>query len=521
MSSSWPYRDLVDLEFFSQADRSTAPTDLQRRDRQIFLKSSTSNSPQKGPAPQSLLALWLKSRRTVYSESEPSPGTLFASTLTVLQILLIIVGICSGVSAGIAFFSYSGTTPVNVLHFLVFFVASQVLLLLAFAAGSLMRLFAPHDAHLPIIARLLVEFVQKKLNKTATRIASQVGAQEKQQIMAVFGQSRGIFALHEQLFSWLFIRIVQLLSLFFNLALLTTSLLKITISDLAFGWQSTLQISAEQLYNLVHTLALPWSWLFPAGIGHPTLEQIAGSHIVLKDGLHLLSTTNLVSWWPFLLLCLICYGLIPRCALFIFCFLQEEKLKSRHMMRSPAVTQIVRRMQTPTLSSQADPTQLHTAPIACESEPAIHHDNAVPEQKNPLLVLFPEELSGHLHEKELADLFSNEGFELLDTRPLTLGFAQKSELISAISQFANQTPSGSLCILAESWMPPILSFLLFIQELRRTVGSGHLIEIRLLGKPSGSTPLTPVHNETMVTVWQQKIDSLADANIRLAPLLKG
>ena len=95
----------------------------------------------------------------------------------------------------------------------------------------------------------------------------------------------------------------------FNLGVLGATLSKVVFSDMAFAWQSTLQLSPELLAELVRWVALPWSWIVPQA--YPTLSQIQGSQMVLKEGIAHLSSANLTAWWPFLCCSVAVYGLLP------------------------------------------------------------------------------------------------------------------------------------------------------------------------------------------------------------------
>ena len=94
--------------------------------------------------------------------------------------------------------------------------------------------------------------------------------------------------------------LVQMGGIGFNLGVLGATLSKVVFSDMAFAWQSTLQLSPELVAELVRWIALPWSWIVPQA--YPSLEQIQGSQMVLKEGVAHLATANLVAWWPFPLL---------------------------------------------------------------------------------------------------------------------------------------------------------------------------------------------------------------------------
>jgi hypothetical protein len=74
-------------------------------------------------------------------------------------------------------------------------------------------------------------------------------------------------------------------------------------------------VQPSTIHGIAHLIALPWSWLFGDGVGVPTLEQVAGTRINLKDPLFLLSAEHLRSWRWFLVLSVFTYGLVPRLVL--------------------------------------------------------------------------------------------------------------------------------------------------------------------------------------------------------------
>jgi hypothetical protein len=80
--------------------------------------------------------------------------------------------------------------------------------------------------------------------------------------------------------------------------------------DLAFGWESTLNIGAEAIHAIVQCLATPWLWLFPGAA--PTLEQVRESRFTHLVGLKETSIAATRAWWPFLVGCLAVYVVIPR-----------------------------------------------------------------------------------------------------------------------------------------------------------------------------------------------------------------
>ena len=123
MKQTWTYAELIDLEYCLSLDRDSAPTALHERDRAIYLQFA-------GQAPdssrQSLLHRWLIHRRQQLFGSGQSPGQVVGQSFRSLSFIIVAGATIIGLVSGLGFFTYSGTTPVNVLNFLFIFVFSQL-----------------------------------------------------------------------------------------------------------------------------------------------------------------------------------------------------------------------------------------------------------------------------------------------------------------------------------------------------------------------------------------------------------
>jgi hypothetical protein len=111
----------------------------------------------------------------------------------------------------------------------------------------------------------------------------------------------------------------------FSLGVLTGTVIKVAASDLAFGWQTTLNAGPEYIYKIVQALSLPWSWFVPSSIAAPSLEQIEGTKIILKEKMAFLETADMISWWPFLCFSVLFYAVIPRFFIMVFSYLFYKK----------------------------------------------------------------------------------------------------------------------------------------------------------------------------------------------------
>ena len=123
---------------------------------------------------------------------------------------------------------------------------------------------------------------------------------------------RSYYGLHGALFANRIFTLIQLAGIAFNIGVLACSMLLLTFTDRAFGWQSSLVDSASSVAVMVERISTPWKYLVGETIAHPSLEQIRGSHIVLKDSSINLKSSDLLAWWPFLFLSVVFYGALPR-----------------------------------------------------------------------------------------------------------------------------------------------------------------------------------------------------------------
>jgi hypothetical protein len=273
---------------------------------------------------------------------------------------------------------------------------------------------------------------------------------------------------------------------------------------------------------MVKWISLPWRWFIASPIAHPSLEQIDGSKLILKDGMYHLSTQDLVSWWPFLLLSVLFYGLLPRMGLLAAAlWIRNHKLK--HLALDTAdCDKLMGRLMTPVVTTQAALQTPARQPETLETtESAPPPSNLPPKQApapvNTIAALIPEDIfdrcqSGLLEEHIHAQL--GPGFDLVQTSCIEGNLAADRTLVDELMQISWQNNRPQVLILQEAWQPPIKEALNYFTELRQLLGPQAKIIILLIGMPTGGTIFTPVTDQNW-TIWRQKITQLADPYLRL------
>jgi len=513
--------DLLDIEFLFKRDEPHLEqgddTELRQRDRAIFVAGKLGTATE--PDNRELACHWLQARRREYQRQQlPLPGQIWQETTTFSAVLLLLFSLLIGSSLAASFLRYDGTTPVNVSGFFALFILVQLLLLCLNLAllgyRSLGQTKAPKSIFYALLSRALARLFTSLFKRSQKHLA---GAQ-RLDLQAVAGSLRQLRQVYGKLLLWPAFILLQLTGLGFNLGVLLTLLAKISFTDIAFGWQSTLPLTDAFLAGLVRWIALPWAWLLPHEWAYPNLEQIIGSKIVLIEGNWRLTNAGLASWWPFLLCGVIVYGFIPRLLLLAWGRYQLRGGLKRLPCDSAPFRQLRRRMLTPLLHTEA---QQQIPPLAASQAPSPE----LPRRQQSLngsghLVLIPDELwascSIDLLAPHLADLHRSQPLI-----PLRYGAIEQAEatFLAQVATALNDHNLAGVVLLQEAWQPPIREITSLLGQLRRLIGTSSPLAVALIGRPATDHPLTPVQGQDLA-VWLKTAKALADSYLDVFPLVR-
>lgn len=514
----WRIGDIVDLEYFLQADAGTQSSPgqekLHARDRGIYLEAV---APHLGegdrPDRRTMIRAWLERRR----EKERSgvhalPGETVEGLYGVLRVWFFAAGLLAGGVGGMSFLAYTGDSPVNVFVYLALFVFSQLLLLLGLFVLTAYRLAGRRFPTSSPLYRLIGRLFFRMVLSARGRLEEKLSADRRLRLEKVLGAVMGKTRTYGLLFFLPFFILTQLFAVGFNLGLLAATLFKVITSDIAFGWQSTIQLGPKAVHALARAISVPWSWAVGGDAAYPSLEQIEGSRIILKEGIYHLSTPDLVSWWPFLCLAVLMYGLVPRFLLFLGAVAVQRRCLDSLDFRQASCEQLLRRMTTPLVSTQG--RQVEKAAEAGEAPapagPAAEQpvDRGGVPRKN-LLVMVPDEIFDACS-REAIEAVVNRGKEYVITDIVRFGQDHEAdgELLARLRDGGLPEDAGIL-VIHEAWQPPIMEYIDFVRELRRAVGNGPLIRIGLIGRPRPDTVFTPAREENL-SVWIARITAMGD-----------
>jgi hypothetical protein len=513
MKNTWNFEDILDFSYFFRLDserEENTELKLHQRDRQFFLDAQqTDDNPP--PTPQYCQKLWLTKRRSKELGNQDSflPGDIIRETHTLFRFLLLTAGFIIGCCLALSYFVYTGKVPLNVFQYLTLFIIPQLLLIFLLIIKAA---FSPKKTqHSSSLHQLLHSLFSRFFFIIKKRLIKRLSPQKQSTVSAIVTKEQGSLSF------WPFFLASQLFGLGFNCGIFVVTTLKIVTTDLAFGWQSTLQLGPENLFAMVKIIALPWSWLLSPEFSHPSLFEIEGSRIILKDGDANLLTQDLTSWWPFLLLCLTCYGLLPRVFLFFFgCFMEQHTFK-RYLQQNKFEI-LTKRMLTPLVSTQA-PVE-NTVPEDKLITPSIEkrHPVLLENGQKTVLVLIPDDIYGDCTITALKELLQPYNYVAAERRRVFESYDADNTLISDMAQMSWNDLQG-IVVFMEAWMVPIEEQVGFLHNIAESIPTEIEITIYFLGRPTSNTAFpSPLRKD--VEMWKTKISSLLDRIICLEPLNK-
>ncbi|NKC12523.1 MAG: DUF2868 domain-containing protein [Gammaproteobacteria bacterium] len=227
------------------------------------------------------------------------------SALAATSVALFALGAVSGWLALLAAFYYDGSARVNVLAVLGALLGLPLLsLLLSWTGAAASKLSA-----LSGLASLLARPAAGKLGLHLRRWLHAEGRAGLDALLGLDGHDRSGVA---RVRYWLLVFWSHIFASAFFLAALVTALALIFFSDLAFGWSTTLNLSASSVHEAAAVAARPWLWLLPEAV--PTLELVQATRYfrLTTDAVTAQEAALYGQWWPFLLCMFCCYGLVPR-----------------------------------------------------------------------------------------------------------------------------------------------------------------------------------------------------------------
>jgi len=472
-AESWTIADILDFEYLLTADSAGDDDATRTRDRAIFeQKIAPEFGVADGGERRQVFRRWLEARRE--ASGSDLPGAHFVAGWQTLLTFATLTGLVLGISVTAGLLHYRGKEPVNVAWFFAATVGVQwVILIAAFAWWLLRRTTGLLDGFRPL--RALMSALTWAFSAGLRRLPGERRDRFRASL-ATISRHREIYG---SLATWPVLVVTQVFGVCFNLGVLGTLLLQVALSDVAFGWQSTLRTSPEEAFHIVATVSVPWSRLPNP---HPTFDQVVASRFAYSAGIAPLSQTAMTSWWPFLCYAVAIYGLLVRLFLLAWCLGGLRRSLRGVTFDHHGCNALLRRLTGPVIQAQTGTPAL-TIP---ESVPG-----AAPRRAGESLLLLAEDLAAE-NDALTTYLSTNLGWKV--SKILTVQIDHPSGNASALQEIAASAPQlAGIVIGIPARRAPIKAIALFLQKVSAAGGGAETL-IMLLGRHTGET-YDPVSDE--------------------------
>lgn len=435
--------ELVDFETQLASDRDRPYRELLARDRQIALQWH-----EQPRTTRALLAHWIASLRR--GTRGPSPGERVARAHVLANWLIFFFFVMVGAAVALAVLQFTGDHPINVLVVLGVFVLLQLINLLVTTAAFLWSRFSPGFlAQLPLVALI-------------RRLVMRVGRREQ---VGRFLARRSLYGGVER---WILFRSVQLGAVAFNVGALLTFFAAVALTDLAFAWSTTLRIGAEGLHRFCEALALPWRAWLPEAV--PTVDLIHATQYFRLDaayvnapaGTRVQDAAAAGGWWPFLLMCVLVYGLLPRLVLVAWASLGMQRALRSLPFDTPEEAEVIARLTTPWVRSVHEEDPGNVAPLG-RGLPPLARPAPLAENEHAIVVRWRD---AEIPDPAFLDRLQQRFGAVIEEPVANAGghdHAQDQALLARLG-----ASSHPVIVVAEPWNAPDRAFKRFVRSLRES-----------------------------------------------------
>jgi hypothetical protein len=475
-ASTTLFQDAIDVPRWLESERLTPYGERVRRDRAIARELRQS------AAASRVRAWWRHAARDV----EPGDGARLDRLRALVTVAMAVAGILVGVMAALAAFSYDGSQPVNVVRLLALLVGAQLVLLaltlLLLLLGRVPGLRHVQDLFAAVNPGAWAAAVFRKLSHAPLEVTQLFDPHSRRASAVRFAKWQALY--------W-----SQTAAVAFNIAALVTAIMLVTFSDLAFGWSTTLEADPADVNRIVRAIARPWAAVAPAAVPSEALVE-QSQFFRLGDAAAASSPRSLGAWWPFTILSLITYGLVPRVALLAFAATRLRAATKVLLLGHPAVTALLDRMASPVIETEAAEHDSAAPPssgsAAGPPRPITGSASAVIWERSVPVASVRDYARAHL---------------ALDVT--SVGEAGGGKLAAdgaTLERLASDAPD-TLLVLTPAWEPPLLELLDFLAEIRRRVGAS--ASIIVVPVPDGARAVSDVERAT----WTRAIGRLRDPKL--------
>ncbi len=387
-----------------------------------------------------------------------------------LSWLLLAVGLVVGVGVSSLALTFEGEYPINLLALL------GVLVLLPFILLLLTVMFCLLQA-LGMNAIALLPHWMSPGRWTLDLFERYAGLQ----FSGIHGQGDA----RSRLGFWQVVVFSQLFGVGFYIGAVMSLAVLVSVSDLAFGWSTTLAVESSSIFSLFNTVALPWASVWPAAA--PDAELVEASRIfrlAAPGGVE--QVALLGTWWKYVLMSLLVWGLLPRLLLLFLGDWRFRRATRSYLLEHSEVTALIDRLVSPVVDLGRQQEQ-SCEPVEADLTGVSDVQSATSFADAYLLVWNGAVPESALRSEDVAWLGA---------------LSSDAQLSSAL----NAIPSRykKVVVFTKSWEPPLLEFLDVLAALRGQVGKSCSIAVVPVGLEGRSA------QSSDIAVWARTVAQLQD-----------
>jgi len=476
--------DWLDLLSLLRLDEGARDSDLRRRDRAVG--ACVQASPTR---PERWLVAWVTARRAEFAASGDASGQDTADAVRWSATLLSVAGLLFGGAAALGALSFQPQGRINVVAVLGVLVGLPTML---FVLALLNALPTRWRRLLPLIGPEPEGGGWLQPARWALRA---LPASTRERLASVFGRGQAIERLAAPVQRWLLLSASQGAAVAFQLGALATTLSLVVVSDLSFGWSTTLNVDPASVHRVTTLISAPWSGLWPEAV--PSIELLERTRFfrIASAPAPGVAPELYGRWWRFVVAALVSYGLLPRLVFFVFVRARLRHCLVRAMLDVPGARRLLRRMQDPLVETLGSASSDGERAQALYDVQAAQNDSP-PWPEEPVVISWADAVQPDEFAAFTADALT----------PIAAGgrLAPRDDLDAAARAASIATEQDRpVAIVVRAFEPPMLEFIDFLAELRRQLGDGREIVVGLAHA-----------NAAQEGVWRRQLAATGDPWLR-------
>ncbi|CAE7835011.1 abgB [Symbiodinium necroappetens] len=457
----------ADIHQWLEQDSNTADLERLKRDRSI-------GQQQPDADPVRRVLLWWQA---IERPANSGLGQRVMQVRRNLSWLLLGIGLLVGVGVSSLALTFEGEYPINLLALLGVLLLLPLLLLLLTLMFCFLQAFG-------LNAIALLPHWMSPGRWTLDLFERYIGLQ--------FSGNYGQGDARSRLGFWQVVVFSQWFGVGFYVGSVLALAVLVSVSDLAFGWSTTLAVEPTSIYSLFNAVAFPWASFWPAAA--PDAELVEASRIfrlAAPSGVE--QVARLGIWWKYVFMSLLVWGLMPRLLLLLLGSWRFHRATRTYLLEHSEVTALIDRLVSPLIDLGEHQEQADRSELFPEVD--------VREFKRP------EGSPVSLDFDDAYILVWNGAVSESALRSEGVGWLSALSTIEAMDNILKQVPGPyeKVVVLTKSWEPPLLEFLDFLAALRKQVNKTCSIAVVPVGLEAA-----PASAED-IAVWARTVAGLNDA----------